>query len=143
MGYGRLGYGRWMGRRERSTVEEFAARGYDIAVNDTRLHVLDEGEGPPVLLLHGNPTWSYLWRDAIEPLVRAGYRVLVPDQRGFGHSMPMGSPHDDLLEVRAADLAGLVQALGLEQVTLVLHDWGGPIGLAFAPPTRSRYGRWW
>ncbi|SDX74546.1 haloalkane dehalogenase [Modestobacter sp. DSM 44400] len=121
-----------MGSQERSAVEEFAARGYDVPVNDTRLHVLDEGEGPPVLLLHGNPTWSYLWRDAIEPLVRAGHRVLVPDQRGFGHSMPMGSPHDDLLEVRVADLAGLVQALGLDEVTLVLHDWGGPIGLAFA-----------
>ncbi|WP_219418573.1 alpha/beta fold hydrolase [Pseudonocardia nigra] len=117
--------------RERSAVEEFAARGYDVTVNDTRLHLLDEGEGSPVLLLHGNPTWSYLWRDAIEPLVRAGHRVLVPDQRGFGSSMPMGSPHDDLLEVRVADLAGLVQALGLEEVTLVLHDWGGPIGLAF------------
>jgi len=63
-----------------------------------------EGEGTPVLLLHGNPTWSYLWRDTIEPLVQAGHRVLVPDQRGFGGSQPMGSPYDDLLEVRVADL---------------------------------------
>lgn len=108
------------------------SRGHEVTVNGTRLHLLDEGEGPPVLLLHGNPTWSYLWRDAIEPLLGAGYRVLVPDQRGFGRSGPVGSPHDDLIEVRVADLAGLLAALGLEEVALVLHDWGGPIGLAFA-----------
>ncbi len=117
---------------EVSATEAFARRGYDVAVNDTRLHLLDEGEGSPVLLLHGNPTWSFLWRDAIEPLVRAGHRVLVPDQRGFGGSQPMGSPYDDPLEVRVADLAGLLEVLGLDEVTLVLHDWGGPIGLAFA-----------
>jgi pimeloyl-ACP methyl ester carboxylesterase len=117
---------------EGSEPEEFVRRGYDVRVNDTRLHLLDEGEGAPVLLLHGNPTWSFLWRDAIEPLVRAGHRVLVPDQRGFGGSKPMGSPHDDLLEVRVADLAGLLEVLGIDEVSLVLHDWGGPIGLAFA-----------
>lgn len=118
--------------RPATSAEAFSRRGYEVAVNDTRLHVLDEGEGPPVLLLHGNPTWSYLWRDTIEPLVRAGHRVIVPDQRGFGGSRPMGSPYDDALEVRVADLAGLLEALGLQEVSLVLHDWGGPIGLAFA-----------
>lgn len=115
-----------------SATEAFARRGYDVVVNDTRLHLLDEGEGTPVLLLLGNPTWSYLWRDTIEPLVLAGHRVLVPDQRGFGGSQPMGSPYDDMLEVRVADLAGPLEVLGLDEVTLVLHDWGGPIGLAFA-----------
>lgn len=115
-----------------TSTEQFAGRGREIAVNDTRLHLLDEGEGKPVLLLHGNPTWSYLWRDAIDPLLRAGYRVLVPDQRGFGRSQPMGSPYDQALEVRVADLVGLVQALNIDEVALVLHDWGGPVGLAFA-----------
>ncbi len=117
---------------ERSGVEEFARRGRDVLVNDARLHVLDEGEGEAVLLLHGNPTWSYLWRETVQPLRAAGYRVIVPDQRGFGGSKPLGSPYDDPLEVRVADLAGLLEVLGVERVTLVLHDWGGPIGLAFA-----------
>ncbi len=113
-------------------VAEFRRRGHDVIVNDTRLHVLDEGEGSAVLLLHGNPTWSYLWRDTVGPLVAAGHRVIVPDLRGFGGSQPVGSPYDDLLEVRVADLAGLLEALGVDSVALVLHDWGGPIGLAFA-----------
>lgn len=113
-------------------ADAFARRGYDVPVNDTRLHLLDEGEGTPVLLLHGNPTWSFLWREAVEPLVRAGHRVLVPDQRGFGGSLPAGSPYDDLLEVHVADLVGLLEVLGLDEVTFVLHDWGGPIGLAVA-----------
>lgn len=113
-------------------VEEFTRRGRDVVVNDTRLHVLDEGEGEAVLLLHGNPTWSYLWRETVPPLLEAGYRVIVPDQRGFGGSAPMGSPYDDPIEVRVADLVGLLEVLDVERVTLVLHDWGGPIGLAFA-----------
>ncbi len=94
--------------------------------------MLDEGEGEAVLLLHGNPTWSYLWRETVQPLRAAGYRVIVPDQRGFGGSKPFGSPYDDPIEVRVADLAGLLEVLAVERVTLVLHDWGGPIGLAFA-----------
>ncbi|MGI9157140.1 MAG: alpha/beta fold hydrolase [Marmoricola sp.] len=113
-------------------VEEFMRRGRDVVVNDARLHVLDEGEGEAVLLLHGNPTWSYLWRETVPPLLEAGYRVIVPDQRGFGASQPLGSPFDDPIEVRVADLAGLLEVLEVERVTLVLHDWGGPIGLAFA-----------
>jgi len=115
-----------------SATEEFARRGRDVTVNDARLHFLDEGEGTPVVLLHGNPTWSYLWRDVIEPLTQAGHRVLVPDLRGFGRSQPMGSPYDDLLEVRVADLVALLEVLDVGPVTLALHDWGGPIGLAVA-----------
>lgn len=115
-----------------SAPDRFAARGRVVSVNDMRLHVLDEGTGSPVLLLHGNPTWSFLWRDAVAPLLRAGHRVIVPDLRGFGRSKPFGSPHDDVLEVRIADLVGLVEVLGLDRVTLVLHDWGGPVGLAYA-----------
>jgi len=53
-------------------VEEFMRRGRDVGVNDARLHVLDEGEGEAVLLLHGNPTWSYLWRETVPPLLEAG-----------------------------------------------------------------------
>ena len=62
-------------------------------VNGWRMHYVDEGPrgAPPVLLLHGNPTWGYLWRDTIPPLLAAGYRVIVPDQIGFG--MLCGVPH--------------------------------------------------
>ena len=85
---------------------------------------------PPVLLLHGNPAWGYLWRDAIPPLLQAGFRVVVPDQIGFGLSE---KPHDHTvhtLDNHAANLVALLDLLDLHNVTFVCHDWGGPTGLA-------------
>ena len=68
-------------------------RSHFLTVNGRRMHYVDEGpaDAPPVLLLHGNPTWGYLWRDTIPPLLAAGHRVVVPDQIGFGRSE---KPHD-------------------------------------------------
>ncbi|KAA2254874.1 alpha/beta fold hydrolase [Solihabitans fulvus] len=99
-----------------------------------RQHYVDEGprgQSDPVVLLHGEPTWGYLWRHLIGPLSRT-HRVVVPDHMGFGKSAtPDGSSY--LLGEHVRNLESLlVDVLDLKQITLVLHDWGGPIGAEFA-----------
>ena len=100
-------------------------------VNGWRMHYIDEGprDAPPVLLLHGNPTWGYLWRDTIPPLLAAGYRVVVPDQIGFGLSEHPHSSAAHSLDNHAANLVSLIDQLDLDGVFFVCHDWGGPTGL--------------
>ncbi len=96
-----------------------------------RMHYVDEGTGDPVVLLHGEPTWGYLYRRMIGPLAER-HRVLVPDHMGFGKSE---TPQDRsyLLAEHVANLESLlVDELDLRELTLVLHDWGGPIGAGFA-----------
>ena len=93
-----------------------------------RLAHLDEGEGPAVLMLHGEPTWSFLWRKVMPPLIEAGYRCVVPDLPGFGRS---DKPVDDdwySFDNYTASIADLVRQLDLSDATAVVHDWGGPIG---------------
>lgn len=103
-----------------------------VRVNGRRMHYIDEGppDAPPVLLLHGNPAWGYLWREVVPPLLTAGLRVVVPDMIGLGLSE---KPHDHsvhTLDNHAANLVALLDALELRGVTFVCHDWGGPTGLA-------------
>jgi pimeloyl-ACP methyl ester carboxylesterase len=109
-------------------------------VNGWRMHYVDEGEGDPVLLLHGNPTWGFLYRDVIGPLVRSGRRVIVPDMIGFGLSEKPTREWAHSLDGHTANLVGLVRQLGLTHLTVVCHDWGGPTGLSFAmsDPDRVR-----
>lgn len=97
------------------------------------LHYLDEGAGDPVVMLHGNPTWSFYWRHLVLAL-RPDYRVIVPDHIGCGLSdKPGDDAYDYTLARRVADLDALLAHLGLsERVTLVAHDWGGMIGMAWA-----------
>jgi haloalkane dehalogenase len=97
-----------------------------------RMHYVDEGDGPPVLLLHGEPTSSYLWRNVIPPLVAAGRRAVAPDLIGFGRSDKPADIGWYSYDRHVASIANLVEALGLGGMTLVVHDWGGPIGLRFA-----------
>lgn len=95
-----------------------------IETNGIRLRCVVEGQGPLVLLLHGFPQCWYLWRHQIDPLVSAGFRVCVPDQRGYGGSdAPERIDAYDILEL-TADVIGLVQALGEQRAFLVGHDWG-------------------
>jgi haloalkane dehalogenase len=101
-------------------------------VNGWRIHYVDEGRGDPVVLLHGNPTWGFLYREFVAPLVAAGYRVVIPDMIGFGLSEKPGREHAHTLDGHSADLIGLLRQLQLERVTLVCHDWGGPTGLSAA-----------
>jgi haloalkane dehalogenase len=98
-----------------------------------RLHYVDEGHGPPVVMVHGNPTWSFYFRGLIAGL-RHDHRVIAPDHIGCGLSdKPPDERYDYTLARRVADLEALLDHLGLrDNLTLVLHDWGGMIGMAFA-----------
>ena len=101
-------------------------------VNGWRMHYVDEGAGDPVVLLHGNPTWGFLYREFIPPLTQAGYRVIVPDMIGFGLSENPTREHANSLDGHSANLVALVRRLGLQRATVVCHDWGGPTGLSCA-----------
>jgi haloalkane dehalogenase len=103
-----------------------------LEVDGLRMHVVDEGEGPPILLLHGEPTSSYLWRNVIQPLVANGYRAVAPDLIGFGRSDKPSDIGWYTYDRHVSSIATLVDTLGLSGMTLVVHDWGGPIGLRFA-----------
>ncbi|MDL2260432.1 alpha/beta fold hydrolase [Deltaproteobacteria bacterium OttesenSCG-928-K17] len=97
------------------------------------LHYLDEGSGPPVIMVHGNPTWSFFWRHLIKAL-SPSYRCLVPDHMGMGlSSRPAAADYGFRLADRAADLAALAEHWQLDRPAhLIVHDWGGPIGLTWA-----------
>ena len=101
-------------------------------VDGVRLHYVDEGSGPTVLLVHGQPTWSYLYRKMIPPLVAAGYRCVAPDLMGFGLSDKPEQESAYTLQRHVELFTGLVEKLDLKGVTVVGQDWGGPIGLRYA-----------
>src|SRR4051794_30616028 len=94
-------------------------------VGGLSIHYVDEGEGRPVVFLHGEPTWSFLWRKVIPPVRDAGFRCIAPDLPGFGKSDKPTDiswySYDGITEV----LTGLFEQLELEGATLVVHDWGG------------------
>jgi pimeloyl-ACP methyl ester carboxylesterase len=117
------------------TYEEFVREhpGRDLDRGGLRYHYLDEGEGEPVVMVHGNPTWSFYYRRLVEGL-RSSYRTIVPDHIGCGLSdKPDDSRYDYTLESRIADLEALVEHLELDGgLTLVVHDWGGAVGLGYA-----------
>lgn len=94
------------------------------------MHYLDEGEGIPILMLHGNPTWSFLYRDVIKQL-RTDYRCIAPDYPGFGYSETPPDYHFTPQE-HSEWIAALIDDLPLMRYVLVVQDWGGPIGLAAA-----------
>lgn len=95
-----------------------------------RQHYVTEGKGRPIIMLHGQPTWGYIWRRFILPLAIT-HRVIVPDHMGFGKSE---TPPDRqyTLRTHVENLAALIDALDLHDVTLVMQDWGGPIGVGYA-----------
>lgn len=109
-------------------------------VDGLRLAHVDEGDGPPVVLLHGEPTWSYLWRHVIPPLRDAGYRCIAPDHAGFGRSDKPRALDWYTYDRHTALAADLLERLDLRDATVVVHDWGGPIGLRLAAehPERIR-----
>lgn len=95
-----------------------------IASNGINLEVHDVGEGPAVLLLHGFPELAYSWRNQIAPIVDAGFRVIAPNQRGFGGSDAPPDPKTYSVRNLVRDITGLLDALGIEQAVWVGHDWG-------------------
>jgi pimeloyl-ACP methyl ester carboxylesterase len=107
-----------------------------------RLHYLDEGEGETVVLLHGNPTWSIYYRSLVLAL-RGSFRLIVPDHIGMGLSdKPDDSRYSYRLQSRIDDLEALLEAIAPDrQVTLVLHDWGGMIGMGWGARNAERVRR--
>ncbi len=108
-----------------------------------RMHYLDEGpaDGPVALLLHGQPTWSYLYRTVVPVLVAEGIRVIAPDNIGFGRSDKPARPTDYTFARHIEWTRGLVSGLDLREVTLVAQDWGGPIGFSVLAAETDRFAR--
>lgn len=95
------------------------------------MHFVDEGQGEPLVMLHGDPTWGYLYRNFIPSLARQ-YRCIVPDHMGMGKSAVPQDRSLYHLEQHVSNLEALLLSLDVRDLTLVLHDWGGPVGLGFA-----------
>jgi haloalkane dehalogenase len=101
-------------------------------VDGLRLAHIDEGEGQPVIFVHGEPTWSFLWRKVIPPVRDAGFRCLAPDLAGFGASDKPVDIGWYTYDRHTALAQTLLEDLDLRAATIVVHDWGGPIGLRLA-----------
>jgi len=100
--------------------------------NGIRLARIDEGDGDPIVLFHGEPTWSFLYRKVLPPLLAAGHRCIAPDYAGFGRS---DKPLDFdwySYDAHAESMTWLLDELGIRGATFVMQDWGGPIGLRIA-----------
>jgi haloalkane dehalogenase len=119
------------------SVEQYPFESHFAAVANAELHYLDEGTGPPLLLLHGNPTWSFLYREIIIGL-RDRFRCLAVDLPGFGLSRA-GAGYTFTPAEHAVALEQLMVALGLDGVTMMVQDWGGPIGFAVATRNPERF----
>lgn len=123
-----------------STLYPFEGNTVDIGGH--RMHFLDEGQGNPVVMVHGNPTWSFFYREVVKTLA-PGMRCIVPDHIGCGYSdKPSASEYPYTLQRRVEDLEALLDHLGIEEkVTLIAHDWGGMIGMAMAHRRPERIAR--
>ena len=112
-----------------------------IEIDGLRVHYVDEGKGDVVLLLHGEPSWSYLYRKMIPIIVAAGHRVIAPDLIGFGRSDKFVNAEDYSYKFHVELIAAFIQQLKLERITLVCQDWGGLIGLRLAAENPDRFAR--
>jgi haloalkane dehalogenase len=105
------------------------------------MHYVDEGKGSPVVCFHGEPSWSYLYRKLLPPLVAAGRRVICPDLAGFGRSDKPTDRGWYSYDRHVEQVAGVLDALDLRGATVVVQDWGGPIGLRWAVEHADRVDR--
>ena len=120
--------------------------GYDFEphyaeVDGLRLHYVDEGEGAPVVCFHGEPTWAYLYRKMLPPLVAGGQRVICPDYAGFGRSDKPTDLDWYTYDRHVELVSGLLDQVGVSGATVVVQDWGGPIGLRWAVENADRVAR--
>lgn len=113
----------------RAIAADFPFESRFVEVHGSRMHYVDEGSGAPVLFLHGNPTSSYLWRNVI-PHVAPVARAIAPDLVGMGRSEKPDIPYRFFDHVKYVE--GFIEMLGLENVTLVVHDWGSALGFHYA-----------
>lgn len=120
--------------------------GYDFEprygdVDGLRMHYLDEGAGDPVICFHGEPTWAYLYRRMVQPLVAGGKRVVAPDYVGFGRSDKPVDRSWYTYDRHVEYVGRLLEGLDLGDATVVVQDWGGPIGLRWAIENEERVSR--
>jgi haloalkane dehalogenase len=131
----------------RTPDERFASLpGYDFEPHYTeldglRLHHLDEGSGDPVVCFHGEPTWAYLYRKMLPPLVAGGQRVICPDYVGFGRSDKPTERGWYTYDRHVEIVSAVLERLDLRGATVVVQDWGGPIGLRWAVENSERVAR--
>jgi haloalkane dehalogenase len=110
-------------------------------VDGLRLHHLDEGDGDPVVCFHGEPTWAYLYRKVLPPLVAGGHRVICPDYAGFGRSDKPTDRGWYSYDKHVELVSQVLESLDLSGATVVVQDWGGPIGLRWAVENVERVAR--
>lgn len=127
-------------RLPRWLADELPFRRRVALIDGARVHFIDHGEGRPVLLMHGNPTWCFLWRKVIARLLDHPVRIIAPDLLGFGLSSKLPAVSDHCLRRHVDTMFTLVDALGLEAMTIAGQDWGGPVsaGVAARQPGRVR-----
>lgn len=111
-----------------------------VSINGARMHYVDEGRGEVILCLHGEPSWSFLYRKLIRPLA-LNHRVIAPDFFGFGRSDKFTERAEYSFEMHRDSLLAFMDQLRLERITLVCHDWGGLIGLRVAGEMPDRFAR--
>jgi haloalkane dehalogenase len=110
-------------------------------VDGLRMHYVDEGDGDPVVCFHGEPTWAYLYRKMLPPLVAGGHRVICPDFAGFGRSDKPTDQRWYTYDRHVEHVSALLAGLDLKDATVVVQDWGGPIGLRWAVENADRVAR--
>ena len=122
------------------SITDFPYEPRYVEVKGVRMAYVDVGEGDPILCLHGEPSWGYLYRKMI-PILSKGNRVVVPDQIGFGRSDKFGEKSDYTYAMFAETMTAFIEALDLTRITLVCQDWGGLIGLPIAAELDQRFAR--
>jgi haloalkane dehalogenase len=122
-------------------LPEFPFAAHYREVDGLRLAHVDEGDGAPVIFVHGEPTWSFLWRKTIGPVRDAGFRCIAPDLAGFGRSDKPTDVGWYSYDRHTEMTATLLEDLDLRDATIVVHDWGGPIGLRLAVEHPERIAR--
>jgi haloalkane dehalogenase len=112
-------------------------------IDGLRMHYVDEGpkDAPVILMMHGMPTWSYLYRHIIPSMLAAGYRCIAPDHIGFGKSDKVTDPQWYNIARHIANTKRLIEELDLTNITIMVQDWGGPTGLAQVANMPERFNR--
>ena len=123
-----------------ANLPDFSFEPHYVEVNDARVHYVDQGEGETILCLHGEPTWSYLYRKMI-PILAKKHRVIAMDFIGFGRSDKFADASDYTFEMHRSTIASFIEALDLRGITAVVQDWGGILGLRVATQMPDRFAR--
>ena len=126
--------------REATFAGTFPFAPHYMDLESFQMHYVDVGEGDPLVLLHGDPTWGYLYRHFLPPLATRA-RCIVPDHMGMGKSGVPAGPYPYRLRHHIDNLEAFILRLELRDITLAVHDWGGPVGLGFAIRHPSRLKR--